>query len=214
MIFDTLRRDTLFTDDDKKRAVNELIGNTAYNSDFRVLLIGSIVIATSAIFTDSIPVLIASMIIAPLATPILALGLGIAARDRQMILRAVGLLLLSCTVALIVAALLTLILGKERVATDTFVSFSSNRVVAVIIALTAGFIGAYGMLSRKVGSAVTGVAIAVSLMPPLVATSINFTSGNTALSVTAGILFLLNVIGILFASTVVFWWFGVDKAEK
>jgi uncharacterized hydrophobic protein (TIGR00341 family) len=213
MLFSTSPSRQSFTKENKKKAITQLIDSTAYSADFKVLLVGSIIIAAGAIFTDSVPVLIASMIIAPLATPILALGLGIVAKDGRMMLRALAILVLSCVIALMIAAILTFFFGSERVA-DTYISFNGNRLIAFGIAVAAGFIGAYGMLSPKVASAVTGVAIAVSLMPPLVATGINFVSGNVALGIDAGILFIVNVVGILLASLIVFWRYDVSKVYR
>lgn len=203
----------LFTNDSKKQAISKLIDSATYDADFKVLLVGSILIASGAIFTDSIPVLIASMIIAPLAAPILALGLGIVRRDLRVTLRALGVLGISCIVAILVAAILT-ICFDENMIKDSYISFSGDRVIAFGIAVAAGIIGAYGMLSPKVASAVTGVAIAVSLMPPLVATSINTVVGNYDLAFDAGILFLLNVVGILIASIVVFWMCGLGRKHR
>lgn len=198
----------IFTKNSKNQAISKLIDGTVYDTDFKVLLVGSILIASAAIFTDSIPVLIASMIIAPLATPILALGLGIVMRDFGVSIRALSILGVSCVMAMLIAGILTFCFDESLIK-DVYISFGGNRLAAIGIAVVAGGIGAYGMLSTKVASAVTGVAIAVSLMPPLVATSINIVVGNYNLARDAGILFLLNVAGILFASIIVFWWYRV-----
>ena len=120
------------------------------------------------------------------------------------------MLLLSIAIALVSAAILTLLFDENAVK-DTYISFSGDKVIAVGIALVAGYIGAYGLLSKRVAGAITGVAIAVSLMPPLVATSISFVTGDTARAAEAGILFGLNVLGILIASVIAFWQFGLKK---
>ena len=199
----SLKQTTHFSEASKRRAAASLLKDTQGSLDFLVLLLGSIIIATGAIFTDSIPVLIASMIIAPLATPILAMGLGIVAGQMRLFVRSGGMLLLSIAIALVSAAILTLLFDENAVK-DTYISFSGDKVIAVGIALVAGYIGAYGLLSKRVAGAITGVAIAVSLMPPLVATSISFVTGDTARAAEAGILFGLNVLGILIASVIAF----------
>ncbi len=57
----------------------------------------------------------------------------------------------------------------------------------------------------------TGIGIAVSLMPPLVATGIGIADGETAFAWGMFRLFLLNVIGIWGASAGVFFLFGMKR---
>ena len=160
-----------FSEDSKRRAVAELSDNTIPDRDFYLLVIGAVLLALCGIFLDSIAVLIASMIVAPLAYPILGLGLGIVAGDARLIVRTFLMLIVSLLIAIAGAALLTALFGHVRI-DPIFISFESNLYLATVIALIAGFIAAYGLVRSKVGGAMTGIGIAVSLMPPLVATGI------------------------------------------
>ena len=63
--------------EDKRKAIAELLENTVPDRDFYLLVLGAIILAACGILIDSIPVLIASMIVAPFAYPILSLGLGL-----------------------------------------------------------------------------------------------------------------------------------------
>lgn len=194
----------------KQQAIADIIDKSKHDTDYYVLLIGAACIAIGAIFTDSIAVLIASMIIAPLASPILALGLGIVGSSRRLIMRAVLLLVVSCALALAIAAIVTILFGKDR-SIDHYITFNGNRGIAVSVAIISGVIAAYGTIKPKVSGAITGVAIAVSLMPPLVATGINYAAGDSSRGLNAGILFLLNVGGILLASILTFMCFGMRR---
>lgn len=197
----------------KRHAIDGLLDNASHTRDYYVLLIGAILLAIGGIFADSIPVLIASMIVAPLAYPVLTLGLGITVGDWRLVSRVVGLLFASCAIALTLAVLMTLLFSGER-AKDVYVTFTGNLLLATAVAIVAGAIAAYGTIRSKVASAITGVAIAVSLMPPLVATGIGFASGDTALMASAATLFLLNVVGILAASIIVFKLFRLDSSYE
>ena len=202
-----------FSEDGKRRAVAELLVNTIPDRDFYLLIIGAVLLALSGIFLDSIAVLIASMIVAPLAYPILGLGLGIVAGDARLIMRTLLMLIMSLLVAMVGAALLTALFGHVRV-DPIFISFESNWYLATAIAIIAGFIAAYGLVRSKVGGAMTGIGIAVSLMPPLVATGIGLIDSSSFLPSTTFILFLLNVAGILLGSIVVFGVMGFHKIYK
>jgi uncharacterized hydrophobic protein (TIGR00271 family) len=200
------------TDSYADQAIKDLISRTRHDADFYALLVGSIMLAAFAIFNDSIVTLIASMIISPLATPILTLGLGVVSGDLRLIVRTFGLLMAASLIALLAAVGLSIVFDHNQVA-DHFISFTGSRVDSFIVALVSGAIAAYGIMRPKVASAITGVAIAVSLLPPLVATGIGLAPGGFTAD-NAFTLFLLNVLGILIASVVVFVLFGGGKMYR
>ncbi len=192
-----------FREEHKREAVAELLDRIVPDRDFYVLLVGGILIAVLAIFLDSIAVLIASMIIAPLSYPILGLSLGIVSMDLRLTFRSFLLLLVSLFTSLAGAVVLTLCFGNVSV-DPVFITFESNLYIATAIAVIAGFIAAYGLVRPKVGGAATGVGIAVSLMPPLVATGIAIASPGSFPAEITWIVFLLNVFGIIIGSALMF----------
>jgi uncharacterized hydrophobic protein (TIGR00271 family) len=202
-----------FSKESRQDAIAGVLDGSIPDRDFYILVAGAILFALLAIFTDSIALLIASMIIAPLASPILSLGLGITVGDMRLMLRSFGMLILSFIAAIAFAWIGTLLFGYIRV-DSVFISFGGNLYIATIIALVAGAIAAYGFVRVKVGNAMTGIGIAVSLMPPLVATGVGIADANWALAVTTLTIFILNVVGILAASTIIFSVFGLRKEYR
>ena len=204
-----------FSTETKRDAIATLVDNTVPDRDFYLLVIGAVALAISAIFTDSIAVLIASMIVAPLAYPILGLGLGIIVSDWPLLLRCILMLIASLVFAILLAFIATFFFGHVRV-DPVFISFESNLYFAIIIALISGFIAAYGLVRSKVGGAMTGIGIAVSLMPPLVMTGISLADG-VSVGVSPShtfLVFLLNVIGILMGSMITFGLMGFRRVYK
>lgn len=199
-----------FTTESKREAVRVLMANAVPDRDFFLLVCGAIALAVCAIFLDSIAVLIASMIVAPLAYPILALGLGIVVGDLRLALRSLWMILTALISAVALSFIATMLFGSVRV-DPIFLSFSSNLTLATAIALIAGAIASYGLIRPKVGGAMTGIGVAVSLMPPLVATGVYSALGDLVVAESAFIIFLLNVLGILIASIGVFLLFGISK---
>jgi uncharacterized hydrophobic protein (TIGR00341 family) len=197
----------------RQSAITGVLDGAVPDRDFYLLVGGAILFALLAIFTDSIAVLIASMIVAPLASPILALALGIAVGDVRLMLRSLGMLIVSLVAAIVLAWIGTLFFGYVRV-DPVFISFGGNFYIATIIALVAGAIAAYGFVRVKVAAAMTGIGIAVSLMPPLVATGVGIADANWAFAVTTFTIFVLNVVGILVASIIVFSVFGIRKEYR
>ena len=97
---------------------------------------------------------------------------------------------------------------------NTFISFGGSKIVAIIIAVISGAIAAYGLVRSKVGGAMTGIGIAVSLMPPLVATGVGIAESDLILSYTAFTIFILNFIGILVASAITFACLGIGRTYR
>ena len=204
-----------YSRENKQKAVAELLENTVPDRDFYLLVIGAIILAACGILIDSIPVLIASMIVAPLAYPILSLSLSIIARDGKLLFRSVVMLVVSMILAIIIAGLLSLFVKSYfDVAERVFISFFPNAFFDVLIAVVSGVVASYGLIRSKVGAAMTGIGIAVSLMPPLVATGIGLFDPANDLAVRAGSIFLLNVLGILVGSIITFWIFGIHLEHQ
>ena len=206
-----------FSAESKEQAVRELLENAVPDRDFYLLVIGAIILAAAGILTDSIPVLIASMIVAPLAYPILALGLGIVVRDGRLIFRSLGMILISIVSAIVIAGFFSLFAKSyfTVVSERVFVKFFPNYFFDILIAVISGAIASYGLIRTKVGAAMTGIGIAVSLMPPLVAIGIGlFDQATAGLASRAFMIFILNILGILAASIITFLFFGLQKQHR
>ena len=204
-----------FLAEEKQRAVSEMLENSAPDRDFYLLVIGAIILAACGILLDSIPVLIASMIVAPLAYPILASGLGIVARDTRILFRSCGMLLVSIVLTIIIAGFFSLFVKSYfDVAERVFILFSPSIFFDLLIAVVSGAIAAYGLIRVKVGAAMTGIGIAVSLMPPLVAAGMGIFDPVNDLAIRAGSIFLWNVLGILAGSAVVFGVSGLGRVYR
>lgn len=201
--------------ENRRKAIAELLENTIPDGDFYLLVIGAIVLATCGILIDSIPILIASMIVAPLTYPILSLALSIPAKDGRLFGRSVSMIAISIFLAIVVGGLFSLFVKSYfPVAERVLISFFPNIFFDLTIAIVSGAIAAYGLVRSKVGEAITGIGIAVSLMPPLVATGIGLFDPVNDLAIRAGSIFLLNVIGILAGSMLVFLVFGLYKERR
>ncbi len=201
--------------EDKQEAVADLLSNTIPDRDFYILVIGAIILAACGILIDSIPVLIASMIVAPLAYPILALGLAITAGDGRLFLRAFFMLVIAVALAILVGGLFSLFVKSYfDVAERVLISFFPNVFFDLLIAVVSGAIAAYGLIRSKVGGAMTGIGIAVSLMPPLVATGMGLFDPADDLAMRAADIFGLNVLGILLGSIFIFLIFDLYQEHR
>ncbi|MCA1007596.1 TIGR00341 family protein [Rhodococcus hoagii] len=179
---------------------------SAKRSAFWVMLLLSGVIAAAGVIGDSTATVIGAMIVAPLSTPILGIGLGITTGRAALIGRslayvAVGMALV-IALGFVFAQLLpdpTNVLSNSQV-----VGRTSPTLMDLTAAIATGLVGAIAVCRRDVGDVLPGVAIAISLVPPLAVVGVCLGSGAPDLALGAGVLFASNVVAMIITSTVVF----------
>lgn len=84
----------------------------------------------------------------------------------------------------------------------------------LLIAVVSGSVAACGLIRSKVGAAMTGIGIAVSLMPPPVAVGIGLFDQVSSLAVRAGSIFTLKAFGILAEGMITFCAFGIHREHQ
>jgi uncharacterized hydrophobic protein (TIGR00271 family) len=178
----------------------------AKRSAFWVMLVLAGTIAVCGVVTDSTATVIGAMIIAPLSTPILGIGLGIVAGDRSAILRSVGYVLGGMLVVIALGLLVTLVLpATTGVAGNSQVTGRTAPGVGDLAAAFAtGFAGAIALTRRDLADILPGIAIAISLVPPLGVVGVCLGVGQPALAAGALLLFGSNAVALVVAATVVF----------
>jgi uncharacterized hydrophobic protein (TIGR00271 family) len=173
---------------------------------FWVLLVLSTAIATLGIIADSTAVVIGAMLVAPLMTPILGVSAAIVngwpKRVTMSFSTVAGGVAVSIATAWIVAAWTPQLVP---LATNSQVlSRISPTLVDMMIAVAAGAAGAYATVDRRVSSSITGVAIAVALVPPLGVVGLTLKAGNLSDASGAFLLFLTNLVSIILIAAIVF----------
>lgn len=186
-------------------------------SAFWTMLALSAVIATAGVLSDSTATVIGAMIIAPLATPIMGIALGIAKRDSVTSRSAMRFVLLGASLVVLVGVAFALVLpgsfdllGNSQIAGRT-----SPGLLDLIAAVATGFAGAVAMARRDVAAVLPGVAIAISLVPPLAVVGVCLGQGAFALALGALILFASNLLALVLAGSLVFTVLGYSvEAEE
>jgi uncharacterized hydrophobic protein (TIGR00271 family) len=179
-------------------------GDRARNtSAFWVLLVLSAVIATAGIVADSTAAVIGAMIVAPLMTPILGTALAIVLSDRSQMTRSLALVLGGAVTVVAVGFVLGLLVPLDVVATTNgqVAGRVSPRLVDLVAALATGLVGAFALLRSEVSDTLPGVAIAISLVPPLAVVGLTLESGAYDQAAGALLLFGTNVAAIIATGT-------------
>jgi uncharacterized hydrophobic protein (TIGR00271 family) len=198
----------------QRRTLDELtedldltFGDTkAKQSAFWTMLTLSAIIASAGVLSDSTATVIGAMIIAPLSTPIMGMALGIAKRKPGGTRHAGRFVLSGAILVIAIGALFTLIvpgnydlLGNPQIAGRT-----SPGLLDLVAAVATGFAGAVALARKDVAAVLPGVAIAISLVPPLAVVGVCLGQGSYALALGAGVLFVSNILALVLAGTLVY----------
>jgi len=191
------------TENDKAAAIEKLITHSTPSSDFFFMMVLSVLMATFGILVDSIAVVIGSMLIAPLLSPVLSLSLGIIISDGKLIGRSFKTILKSMGYGVFVAMFATLLFGVGKISTQ-LTALTEPSFLYIGVAIVAGFAATFALVKPKLNEVLPGVAIAIALIPPLAMVGVGIAKWDWTLITNSFLLFALNVIGIVFASMITF----------
>jgi uncharacterized hydrophobic protein (TIGR00271 family) len=183
---------------------------------FAALLFLSTVIATYGVLGDSVATIIGAMIIAPLMKPIMATAAGLVMGDMRRAGRSFLTVILGVTGVIFTAWFLSSFLNTTVVSFNTNPSITgriSPSLTDLMVALASGAAGAFAMSRSDVADTLPGVAIAISLVPPLCVVGIGLSEGEFEGAWGAMLLFLTNFLSILLAGGGVLALLGLSAAS-
>ena len=174
-------------------------------SRFWLLLPLAAVIASAGVVSDSTATVIGAMIVAPLMTPILGIVLAVVLADGANLRRCVLLVVAGAAAVVGIGFLVGVFVPYPVVAaTNSQVAARvTPRIVDLVAALATGAVGSVALARSDISDTLPGVAIAISLVPPLAVTGLTLESGAPHQSLAAFLLFTTNVAAILASGIVV-----------
>jgi uncharacterized hydrophobic protein (TIGR00271 family) len=197
-------------------AVRRLIALSTHDYGYYLFLVLSILITTAGLLLHSAPVIIGGMIIAPILTPLLACGLALLLFEMKGLVRALTILVLSCVIALLLSSsvtMMSMVTDPETVMME-YLPVVISPELYLIIAVSSGIAGAFAFVKSHLSSSMSGVAVSASLVPPLCAIGIGVALKDAALVEQSFLVFMLNALGIILASSLVFWVLGFRFARE
>ncbi len=174
------------------------------------------VIASMGVLTDSTAVVIGAMLIAPLMTPLMGMAVSLVMGWPTRLKRSAFVAAGGVVFAIAVGALIGLIVPAviDTTTNSQILGRSSPTMLDLIIALAAGAAGAYGLSRPDVSDSLPGVAISISLVPPLSVVGIAYSQGDWMAGNGALLLFMTNMLAILIMGGVTFVLTGVAPLRQ
>lgn len=187
---------------DKEGTIIDIKKNMRMRGHSAWLLMCSIMIASLGLDLNSPAVIIGAMLISPLMSPILGIGLAIGINDRKMLSISLQHFLVSIIIAL-VTSFLYFTFTPFGNATSEIMGRTEPTTLDVLVAFFGGLAGIISGSRKDKSNAIPGVAIATALMPPLCVTGFGLANGRLPIIAGSFYLFFLNTVFVALATYII-----------
>jgi len=176
-------------------------------TDFYVMMVLAAALASLGLLANSPAVIIGAMLVAPLMSSLVGVGLAIVQGDSTLLRLSMRTLVIGVLLVVAVSALVGALVPSSTI-TGEMQSRSSPTLLDLAVALVSGAAAAYALGRDDVSGALPGVAIAVALVPPLATIGLGAVALDPRVTLGATLLFLTNLVAIVAAVAIVFLWMG------
>lgn len=198
---------------DRHKFCSYIIEASAPKTDFYFLVVLSTLIVALGLLADNVILVIGGMLVTPILSPILAIALGIIINEKKVIARSARIFLTAFALA-ILAAFLVGLFSSADLNEIRLIKIMTPSLFTFFIALIAGIAASYSWAKPGLSETLPGIAITVTLIPPLTAIGLTMADGEWLLLSDVLRTFLLNIAGIIFASIIIFSLMDFYKAKN
>ncbi len=169
------------------------------------------IIVWIGLYTTTVYLLVAAMLVAPFAGPAMNSALATASGNKNLLKNSLNRYFLAITTGIIISFLLSAIFSLQ-IMTPLMIEVSHVSKVAIMLPLISGFAGGINICQSErdslVSGAAVGILVAASLAPPvgLLGCGLYLWNGNVIWSSVFRI--ILQLVGIHLAATLVFRYYG------
>ena len=187
---------------DTASAIANVRANLAFKGPNTIILLCAIVIASLGLNVNSVAVIIGAMLISPLMTPIVGVGMGVGTKDTTLIRLSLKHLGIMVGISIMASALFFLISPLDLEHPTELMARTNPTLYDVLIALFGGFAGVIELSRKEKGTVLSGVAIATALMPPLCTVGYGIAAWEPRHALGAFYLFFINSVFIALATLI------------
>lgn len=200
--------------DNRISLVDRVQSSSNWDFDFFALMVLSTVIAAIGLEQNSAAVVIGAMLVAPLMTPLLGLGLALVQGNPVLARISLRAVVLGLGVTILVAYLTGLLTPGFSEPTREMLGRGGPGLLDIVVAFASGLAAAYASSRPGLLAALPGVAIAAALVPPIATSGLALSLGDFRLAAGALLLFVINMVTIVLASMVSLWVVGLRNIGK
>jgi uncharacterized hydrophobic protein (TIGR00271 family) len=193
--------------------IAEVRSNVAVRGANIWMLVCSSLLASIGLDLNSTAVIIGAMLISPLMSPILGVGLGVAIFDRALLRTAFGNLMLATFISLTTSFIYFSLTPLGELTTE-LQARTTPTILDVGVAFFGGVAGIVAGSRKNKTSAIPGVAIATALMPPLCTAGFGLASGDYTIFLGAFYLYFINATFISLSTYLIALWLKFPRRAE
>ena len=197
---------------DHAELLHDLRQGSRWRTDFVAMLGLAAAIASLGMMQNSPAVVIGSMLLAPLMTPMIGLGLALTQANAAMARTCWESILRGFLLTLAVSLVLGTVTPDRETLSPEVLARGTPNLLDLLIAVFAAIAATTAMARPNISGAIAGVAIATALVPPICAVGLSLSRGMLANSLGALVLFTTNLVAIIVASSFTFSILGVSAS--
>ena len=200
--------------EDRIALVDRLQSSAAWNFDFLALMVLSTIMAAIGLIQNSTAVVIGAMLVAPLMTPLLGVGLALVQGNPVLAILSLRSVVFGLGVSLLGGFLVGFTTLSFEEPTREMLSRGGPGLLDLSVAFAAGLAAAYASTRSSLIAALPGVAIAAALVPPIATSGLALSLGDFPLAIGALLLFIINMVTIVLASMASLWAVGFRNLKQ
>jgi uncharacterized hydrophobic protein (TIGR00271 family) len=177
-------------------------------ADFLIMLSLATIVASLGLLQNSPAVVIGSMLLAPLMTPMVGCGLALAQANQKLGNAALG----TVGVGLLCALAISFLVGVTTPGvelTPQIYARGQPTILDLFVAVASAAAASYALARPNLVGSIAGVAIATALVPPLCSVGISLAYGDLTNAQGAALLFVTNFLAIVLCSAFTFRLIGI-----
>lgn len=198
---------------DRNKFCDTIIELSAPKFDFYLLVVLSSLIVSFGLISDNVILVLGGMLVTPLLSPILAISLGMVILNFKVFFRSVKIFIYSAFWTIFIAFLV----GHFNDFDINSISILGNMdlcYTSFLVSFIAGIAAAYTWVKPDLNSTLPGIAITVTLIPPLTASGLSLTLKKLDYFYQYIMIAGINILGILLASMFVFTLLQFYKSRR
>ena len=202
------------TSERKQKLAESIIENAHVWRLYWIQLVISCMLATLWLLMNSIPVVIWSMLVSPIMTPIQTFAFAVINWKKHMYINSLKILFFSILIAIPSSFLICYVIPFSGI-TEQVLLRATPTVVDGIVAILSWIIAFIFLSDERLEASIVWIAIAVSLMPPLAAVWIWLHFMNRSVAQWSFLLFITNLVWILVVGILIFYlfWFRATNRD-
>jgi uncharacterized hydrophobic protein (TIGR00271 family) len=206
-------RVTILTPRERSELLGQLKVGLQAGTDFYFMVALAASIAITGLIMNDPSIVLGAMLVSPLMGPIVGIACGIALGNIDLIRRSGASTFKGMALVFIMGMLMTFLLPTVE-PTEQILMRTHPGIFDLLAALAAGAAGAYSLGKKTVAGAIPGVAMSLSLEPPLATAGYGLSTSQFWITGGALLLFFTNLAAIVLSGVGVYLLLGMRPPRK